>query len=146
MTKDWRRGECIDQTVVCPLLGLLPVSVNPAGLPPVLHPLHQVVERLGNSGKPKYEPPVEVAKSQKDLDVSISLRGVVLPGPDGFYSTRVHHDSILVDNEPQEFEFVLEKAALLHIGIQLGLPESFQHEFQVSLVFLRGPRKDEDVV
>ena len=53
---------------------------------------------------------------------------------------------ILIDNEPQEFEFVLEKAALSHIGIQLGLPESLQHEFQVSLVFLRGPRKDEDVV
>src|SRR5436190_16922398 len=92
MTKDWRRGECIDQTVVCPLLGLLPVSVNPSRLPPVLHPLHQVVERLGNSGEPKYEPPVEVAKSQKDLDVSISLRGVVLPGPDGFYPPQTYRE------------------------------------------------------
>src|SRR5205809_7616258 len=146
MAKDWSRGECINQAVICLLLGLLPVSANLSGLPPVLHPLHQVVEWPGNPGKSKYEPPVEVAKSQEDLDVPICLRGVVLPGPDGFYSTRVHLDAILIDNEPQEFEFVLEEAALSHIGIQLGLPESFQHEFQVSLVFLRGPRKDEDVV
>jgi len=97
------------------------------------------VEWPSDPGKSKYEPPIEVAKSQEDLDVLICLRGVVLPGPDGFYSTRVHLDAILIDNEPQEFEFVLEKAALLHIGIQLSLPESFQHKLQVSLMFLWGP-------
>src|SRR5436190_24219457 len=95
------------------LLGFLPVSANLSGLPPVLHPLHQVVEWPSDPGKSKYEPPIEVAKSQEDLDVPICLRGVVLPGHDGFYSTRVYLDAIFVDIEPKEFEFVLETAAIL---------------------------------
>src|SRR5439155_11205950 len=36
--------------------------------------LFRSVERLGNSGEPKYEPPVEVAKSQKDLEDRKSTR------------------------------------------------------------------------
>ena len=69
--------------------------------------MEQIIEWLDDARKVVNESSIKVAKTKENLNITVGLWTGLFR--DSFDTSRIHMDSILVDNESKEFDIRLEK-------------------------------------
>jgi len=101
-------------------------------------------ERVSNSGITLNKSMVEMAKSQKQLNLSFIRRC-----PPVRYASNldwVHTDLSMSDNDAEVLGLLLIKGALVEIEIQLVVAEDLHYPMDLRMMFAKSFREDEDII